>query len=279
MQRDIVIRKIIYKRSSNSLTRKIFLISLIALSFCSSLIVTPEVKAEEKIVRFTTGEWPPYISKTIDGYGIIPHIISEAFKLEGYRVEYDFFPWTRSYQLAQTGIWHGSVTWQPTPERTRDFLFSDPVIQDSNVFYHLNDLLFEGNRLEELRYFRIGTTRSYSYAPGLRENLAEIGATVIDSDDDLTNFKLLLDRRIDLVLMDINVGNYLLHKYFQDEQSFFATSSFLQLQQAPQCIIFPKNSPSSRHLQTAFNKGLKKLKENGRYDQILSQLKKTSHVK
>ncbi len=39
-------------------------------------------------IRITTGEWPPYISESLPGYGVVSRIVTEAFKLENIRVEF-----------------------------------------------------------------------------------------------------------------------------------------------------------------------------------------------
>ena len=88
-----------------------------------------------KIVRLTTGEWPPYISQNLPGKGVGLLIISEAFKLAGYDVEYSFYPWPRGYELGARGQWDGSVLWQKTPGRSKELLFSDRVILCQNCTF------------------------------------------------------------------------------------------------------------------------------------------------
>lgn len=86
---------------------------LIVLFFLS---ISLNVYAQESI-RLTNGEWPPYLSKDLKHYGVASRIVTEAFDLEGIKVEYGFFPWERALELAKHGDWDGSLVWFHTPKR------------------------------------------------------------------------------------------------------------------------------------------------------------------
>ncbi|MCP4687520.1 MAG: amino acid ABC transporter substrate-binding protein, partial [Desulfobacterales bacterium] len=110
-------------------TRKILLL-LFLLCFAS-------VGFAEETITLTNGEWPPYMSERLEHHGVVSRIVVEAFALEGVRVEYSFFPWIRALSLAKAGAFDGSVVWWKTPEREKDFFFSDPVLDVRYVFFHL----------------------------------------------------------------------------------------------------------------------------------------------
>ncbi|MBU2714317.1 hypothetical protein KCG35_25035, partial [Zooshikella sp. WH53] len=44
--------------------------------------VDPIYVAGSGVVRVATGEWPPYISKNLKHYGVVSHVIKEAFAEE-----------------------------------------------------------------------------------------------------------------------------------------------------------------------------------------------------
>lgn len=230
----------------------------------------------EKQLKFTTGEWPPYISQNAKDHGILPQIISESFALEGYEVGYDFFPWKRSYELAKDGFWDGSLCWVVSPERNKDFIFSDPLFTARTVFFHRKDFNFDWEKIEDFENIRIGITRGYIYAPGLLQTLKKTHAKIIDSDTEIINFKLLLDKRIDVFLLDVLVGKELLKNNFKDTQTSILTYHPRAIANEPsQHIIFPKKNFRSSKRMKAFNRGLKKLKASGRYQQILSNINQT----
>lgn len=89
-----------------------------------------------EIIRITNGEWMPFMSKEVRNYGFVSEIVSEAFLLEGVEVEYGFYPWVRSLELARIGQWDGTIGWAKTEEREKDFYFSDePIWTATAVFF------------------------------------------------------------------------------------------------------------------------------------------------
>ncbi|MGL5526195.1 MAG: hypothetical protein ACRDCY_20935 [Aeromonas veronii] len=63
-------------------------------------------------LTLTTGEYPPYCSETLKYQGLIPHVVSEAFKSERVIVKFQFLPWKRAFRLSEEGGgWHCPLVW------------------------------------------------------------------------------------------------------------------------------------------------------------------------
>ena len=102
-------------------------------------------------VQLTNGEWPPLLSKELKNYGVVSHIVTEAFALEGIKVEYKFYPWKRALNRAEKGLADGSVIWAPTPKRVKAFYFSDPVIRNEKVFFYMKSHPFDWDTIDDLK--------------------------------------------------------------------------------------------------------------------------------
>lgn len=175
------------------------------------LIFTTASRAgQAQTVRLTSGDWPPYTGKNLPGFGIMPRIISQAFAIKGIAVDYMFVDsWSRAYVLAQKGKCDGSLAWAVTPERKKDFYFSAPVAHHDYVFFHLKETPFHWETLEDLKPYRISTTRSYFYGSAF-ENMAKKGVLrVFETYEDKAHFRDLIQGRIDIFPMDRNVGFFL----------------------------------------------------------------------
>ncbi len=98
------------------------------------LSVSPNLFAGDTI-RLTSGEWEPFISEKYKHQGILSHIVSESFNAMGMNVEYGFYPWKRSFLLAQRGDWDGSIGWAFSTERKKDFYFSRTIYTGLVVFF------------------------------------------------------------------------------------------------------------------------------------------------
>lgn len=133
------------------------------------LLLTVRLAQSTETVSLTSGEWPPYLSEKLPDYGVASKIVTEAFWNVGIDVQYGFFPWNRSYRYAINGkdekgqIWHGTLVWIYTKDRSENFFYSDPVITDSKVFFHMKNKPLEWENLEDLRGKIIGGTLHTAY--------------------------------------------------------------------------------------------------------------------
>lgn len=242
----------------------------------SAFLLLPDhaYSKEAKTVNLTSGEWPPYTSEQLDNNGLALHIIKEAFDSQGYEVFYSFYPWKRSLEIAKHGLSDGSAVWQTSDERKKHFYNSHTVVETSTVFFHRKDYDFDWSSPKDLIGRNVGTTRGYIYTPSFRTELANNNITVFDSDSDLINLKLLLNGRIDVHPLDITVGRYLISEspnlYSADAS---LTSHPRSLINAKQVVIFPKKLPRSGEFTDALNRGLETIRKDGRYQEILKNIK------
>ncbi len=237
------------------------------------------ISADEQVIHLTNGEWPPYLSDNLKHGGVISQIVTEAFALEGIQVKYGFFPWARSYVLAQMGKWEGSVVWSRSPEREKDFLYSDPVFETRKVFFHLKDYPFDWSSLDDLKDVIIGATLKYNYGPEFHE-IAKSGKIHVEyAVSDEINIKLLLLKRIQVFPIQTEVGYSILHKHFKQEEIQRITHHPKTLMQSPYHLILSKKVGNNKNLLRSFNKGLKQLKDSGKIEQYFTGLQKGEYLK
>jgi len=237
--------------------------------FCAS----DDAAAGDRI-RLTNGEWPPYTSKALPHYGFMSRIVTEAFDQVEINAEYTFFDsWKRCYILAKKGKFDGSLTWIPTLERKKDFYFCDPVITLENVFFHLKTLNFDWNTMDDLTPFRISITSSYSYEKDFDSAVKQGKIVPYIVYRDIVNIQNLIQGRVDIFPMEKKVGYALLRKNFSPEEQARVTHHPKSLETTFPTVIISKQIDPARaqHLVTAFNKGLKRLKQSGRYREIISR--------
>ena len=234
-------------------------------------LIATSVQSNDQIVNLTNGEWAPYTSKKLKNYGVFSDIVTEAFALSGYQVNYVFMPWKRGYQTAKEGEYDGSVTWAPTAEREKDFYFSEPVTLNSKAFFYLKSTDFDWDNLEDLARYKIGISRQYTYGEVFDNAVKEgrLQTQVVDSDKQ--NILKLLNGRIDTFPMEIEVGYNLINESLTPDKIPQVTHHKKYIQQTPIAVVISKNIDSERanKLLAALNEGLKKLKVNGRYDAML----------
>ena len=236
--------------------------------FCSSV-------SAEQAVRFTTGEWPPYLSQEAPQGGIAACIVTEAFAAAGIKTEFGWFPWKRAFQLAGREKWDGSMIWSRSPDREKDFLYSDAVIEVSDVFFHLKSYSFDWKSWDDLKGLKIGVTTGYLYGEAFQQAQKSGQIKVFQVTTDLQNLKKLLKKRIDVFVVAQDVGYELLRRHFSSQQAQLFTShpKPVRPSMANLHLLLSKRNPDHKNRMTVFNKGLKEIKANGKFDQCFIKAK------
>lgn len=229
------------------------------------------ISASESI-KISVGEWAPYISKSLPDYGVASKIVSEAFLLEGIKVNYVFLPWKRAFIMAKDNDVDASLLWVITDEREEQFLFSDIVITGKAVFFHQKNFPFDWTDIRDLAKYKFGGLLSASY-PWVEEcKSLGIELDMVLAWNEEQNFTRLLYERIDLFSLDLLVGSYLLLNEFSLEERNKVTYHKKVIEEWNYRLIFSRyiNSDRNAELITKFNSGLSQLISSGRYDEILS---------
>ncbi|WP_147822335.1 substrate-binding periplasmic protein [Salidesulfovibrio onnuriiensis] len=252
------------------------LVRLLVLIF---LILLPWQARAVETVRLTCGEWPPLISKKFKYQGALPRIISEAFAQEGIEVEFGFFPWKRALEMAREGVWDGSIAWYRTEDRDRDFYPSDPINYNRVAFFHLKGNGFDWENVEDLTKYTIGVTLGYSYGPRFDAMVADGQIRVEPVVAEKFNIKKALQGRVDAALLNVELGYYLLRTEYAPGVADTLTThpKFLLASQA-QHVLFSKRISNGPRLAEALNRGLKILRESGKYDQYLDESRRGEYL-
>jgi len=225
------------------------------------------VQAKQSIT-LAFGQWAPYHSTSLPGNGLASMIYSEAFALEGIDVKYDVLPWKRGYDLAMRGEVHGSVGWLKTDERERHFIFSDPVMFSRVVMFHKRDLDLNWETLEDIKNYQVvlplGDLSHELVRPAMRGGRGGVQT----SNNYLLGMKMLIEGRADIFICNAEVGKFLLTTHFPHVNN--VTQHPTPVIKGASHLIISRNIPNGQALVKRFNKGLKTLKQNGRYDDIFN---------
>lgn len=228
------------------------------------------VFAEEEIM-VAIGEWSPFISRELPHYGIVSHIISEAFSESQIEVKYGFFPWNRSYRLVKRGEWHASAIWGKTEERKNDFYFSDIIYTGEDVLFYLKDrpVNWQGdlNDLSELKGLTIGLSLGSSIGNVMKKAKKKGLLTYDTTSDKLATFRKLLAKRVDAVEEIKTVGFHIIRTNFsKDQQERILNTDTLE--KWDYHLLFSKKIDENKRYLEIFNKGLGKMKKDGRYTEM-----------
>jgi polar amino acid transport system substrate-binding protein len=241
------------------------------------LICSSHLRAQQ-VITLSTGEYPPLNSQRLKHNGLIPHIIREAFKLEGVEVRFEFSPWKRAYIRSQAGEVQGTAQFLYSEERAKEHYYSDPVIEEKVVWFHLKSTPFQWQQLSDLRDIRVGRLRGFTYSAPLYEAIEDRQFETELADEPQQVFEMMLRGRVDIFPENIDIGYYSIMQTFPDYIAVQFTNHPLPFLSAPSHLLLSRKHRNSPELLKKFNRGLKRLKESGLYDLYLDQSRRGDYL-
>jgi len=234
------------------------------------LLAVRPAPAWDEIV-LTSGDWPPYYSPELAFGGAANQAISESFALAGVQVSFVFVPWRRALDMARTGKAQGSAGWMRMADRERDFLYSDPLFESVRVFFHRKDTPFDWRSLDDVRDLRVAVTLGSAEEFPLEEVLARGTGRMDIAQDYASGMKKLLLDRVDVYACNLAVGQFILDhrvgpgasRITYHPRPIFSETNHL---------LLDRTMVGAEELMARFNEGLRKLRENGRYDVIFRDI-------
>ncbi|MBU2713444.1 substrate-binding periplasmic protein [Zooshikella harenae] len=237
-------------------------------------------ESENKVLQIVSGEYPPWASKDSKKGGFANHIISEVFSREGYFVEYTYLPWARTYSEAKKGSYDATSLWYPSKEREKLFYYSNSIGKEDVVFFHLKTTNFDQwESFEDLKKYRIGATRGYTYTAEFWDAEKDKKLNIIVNNSDEINFNMLLRGRVDLFLSSAVSGYAILYKNFSLEQVQVVTYNYKPLFSNTNHLLFPRKKMNSKKILKLFNEGLQALIDEGAYNNYYDMLLKGYYSK
>jgi polar amino acid transport system substrate-binding protein len=221
-------------------------------------------------IHLASGDWAPYAGKDLPGQGCDSQVITEAFALEGIRVEYAFFPWARSLSLAQEGTLDGTLEWADTPgHREKFYLSADYLSNQEWVFFYQVERPFDWHSLDDLAGLKVGVTSGYVYSNAFEEIRAKGSVTFEEASSDEANFRKLLAGRIDVFPMEEHVGRAILKQIFTSEERARIGDHPRVINAFHPYLLLSKAIPENQKRIELFDRGWRQLQQSGRYTEIM----------
>ena len=240
------------------------------------VLASSGVNAQAKTVRLATLDWEPYIGRTLPDQGYTAALVREAYRDQGWKVQIEFYPWARALHLSRIGQVDGLMPEYFNSSRKNEFIYSFPFPGGPLVLYKRrgDDIAFttdpatdQERALRALQGKRFGVVRGYLNTPVFD------AATYLRKEaanDDATNLRKLVYKRIDLAVIDRRVAEYIIRTQYpayagkiEPMAPALADNSLF--------IAFSLKSPNHGEARAAFNRGLTAMKKDGRIDALYAK--------
>ncbi len=164
------------------------------------LLLFPISASGQDLFQLAAFEYPPfYWEENGEIKGIAVDLIDELSKRMDIKTSLSIYPLKRALYYMEHGEMDGIMILIQTPERERYLNYTDPVITVRGLIWSAADRkggAVEFEKLEDLKSYKIGVTRGYSYGEQLDAILKTMQADV--SAKDINNYRKLLRDRIDI---------------------------------------------------------------------------------
>lgn len=220
----------------------------------------------QKTVTLATDPFPPFHSPEKADYGFFAEIVKEAFAIEDYQLNIEFVPWSRAMELGKSGDYDGILGALYSDDRTKSFLYSNPVFKYNLVLYTRKELATSKEEFKKLNKLKFGKVKNYYY-PVNEEDLKNY--SIIETNSIENNLNALINKRIDFIVECENVIDDLLNNKF--EKYTDKINKIEVFEQKDFYILFSKQMKDSEKVSEDFNNGLKKIRNNGTYEKILKK--------
>ena len=225
--------------------------------------------ADEKVVRVATLDWPPYTGKDLPKGGATADVVRAAFEKVGYQVEIEYRPWKRAIDMAKKGT-DEVIAYFPGYHchHQSGFVASEPIGKGPLGFAEHVDAPITWESLDDFgeQQMKIGTVLGYANTDEFDAKVGTGYILAVPSNDDLTNLKKLARKRIDAVVIDKLVLEYLK----ASETSLKDSADKLQFNARPledkTLFLCFRDDDGGRTTKHIFNAGLEQIDSDAMVD-------------
>ena len=234
-----------------------------------SVTLLPNVGASDTIVLMAD-EWCPYnCEPDSDSPGFMVEIAQEALSPYGHEVEYHNLNWARSLHKAETGEINGVIG--AVPEEAPGFIFGPALGTYEDAIAFREGEAIDPDEISTRSDLRLGAINGYEYYGSvsrfIKEHEGDRSLVQYMSGDDALekNLQKLVAGRLDIVAEVSSVLKYTLKEMGISEQVDLAHTDDVN----DIFIAFSPALPNSELYAEQMTEGVLRLKETGRFDEIM----------
>ena len=165
-----------------------------------------------EVVRVATLDWPPYTGKDLPLGGATSSVVQAAFERLNYQVEIEYRPWKRAIDMAAKRT-DDVIAYFPGYHcnHRKGFVASEPIGNGPLGFAEHVEAPMTWETLDDIseQQLKVGTVLGYANTDEFDAKVGSGWILAVPSNDDLTNLKKLMRKRIDAVVIDKLVLEYL----------------------------------------------------------------------
>ncbi len=228
------------------------------------LFVVMSLMAQTDTLKLSFDVWPPF-TNVQEEKSLATDIVKTALdrvNIKSALLVSDFESVTKGIS---SGKYDGSPAFWKSEERGQTLVFSDPYLENQLILVGRKGTDVSQTSFSELEQKRIGLVKDYAYG----ESLMDVpGLQVVYGNNDQENLVNLLSEKIDLMLVDALLIQYLL-KYELNDVSALLEFAKKPIIVRPLHFALKKETPNVQGIMALFNEEIKKMMSDGSYNELL----------
>lgn len=229
-----------------------------------TLFISLNTVAQTTELKFSSDVWPPFTN--VEGKASIAiDIATKALERINVPSNYSIIDFEAVLEGINSGKYDGSLALWKSKEREENLLFSDPYLENQLILVGRKGANIRITSFTELQDNKIGLVKGYAYEDSLKDIE---GLQVVYGANDQENLENLLSEKIDYMLVDALLIQYLF-KYEINDVSTFLEIGSQPLIIKPLHLAIRKDTPNAEHIISLFNEEIKKMVLDGNMNKLL----------
>jgi len=237
--------------------------------YCLFLLLVPfqeKAHANTQIIELLAGlSKPPFVIKQ-EGKGMQLDIVKAIMAKNNYQVQFVFMPRGRHITAIQELNVDGVITWLKAES---NLFLSKPYINYQNVVVTLAEKEIVLSDFKDLSSLNIASFQNAEkFLSKDYQNGVKTAKKYIELANQKLQLTLLFSRKVDAIVLDVNIFKYLLLEAKQDKNKAAMYQKPFNIH-----LLFPETNYvagfKNEQVRDLFNQGLKSLKNSGEYQQII----------
>jgi len=231
-------------------------------------VVLAAVGADAATIRLATNPWPPIQGPSMSDGGPSVALVRAAAKAVGHSVEVTFVPWQRAKEMARSGERDGLLAAWYTEARAERYVYTQPYYSMRVGLIAHRDLGIQRyETLDQLRTHPIGVLKGWGYPESFR---TASGLTKRTYSDPPAAAASLFRGEVEIVAMAESV--FIRHAAESAEGGAEAYRMLHPPLMKPDLhVALNRDVPDARGLAEELDRGLRRIKANGTYAEILER--------
>jgi len=236
----------------------------LGLSACFTPCIKGASMTAQPAITLATLEYPPFCDSQQPDGGALVSIVREAFAQEDIPVNVIVMPWQRVVALNHYGRFDGVIGIWRSDQTSMRLQQGNPVFQSLIGAYVVQGKAPLPLTMSWLRNGLAGTIAGYQYP----HSIVNLRLKMDSTRDDETNLRKLQQQRIQVAITEKAVGDALIRSGKLPSWPQLAWGALVLGKEVISVGFAP--SAMQAYRRDAFNRGLWKLHQNGRYQHIVA---------